>query len=368
MDFLVNLLCSSSNGPLVSCLVFLRSFLAGSHMGFLWGTISRHSSWDFWRKKRTRQKIIPNTIEKPFYLALMTTKSMVGRRNITLCCWCQRKWAPFLHGSSLHPEEPLCKKGSYFLIMPLSTEVTTLPTTYFSSPMSYCSGLHSIPAMITPALLSSCCYLTAMPSHCLILPADCCIPSCCTALLLSSHSATLLSSCTGWLLHRLLSCRPLVLSLCCPLVLSSFSQSAVLLSSHCTGWLLHCLLLHCPLVVLSLRCPLVILLQLVVALPLVALPSCPLVMLPSHPLFVLSLGHPVIVSSHWLVVALPLVVPPSCCPLTPPLSCRDIIEAGRWPGTLGRAARSRPRLKVGGFSIWDGKTHCALNLRHTVAL
>jgi hypothetical protein len=35
MDFLVSLLCGSSTGPLSSCLVLVRSFLAGLRMGFL---------------------------------------------------------------------------------------------------------------------------------------------------------------------------------------------------------------------------------------------------------------------------------------------------------------------------------------------
>jgi hypothetical protein len=65
------------------------------------------------------------------------------------------------------------------------------------------------------------------------------------------------------------------------------------ISSSCPGWLLHCLLSCHPLVV-------------------------PL----SHPVLVLSLCHPLVVSSHRLVVALPLVAPPSCRPLTPPLFCR----------------------------------------------
>jgi hypothetical protein len=37
-EFLGNLLCCSSTGPLVSGLALLRSFLAGLQMGFLWGT------------------------------------------------------------------------------------------------------------------------------------------------------------------------------------------------------------------------------------------------------------------------------------------------------------------------------------------
>ncbi len=117
----------------------------------------------------------------------------------------------------------------------------------------------------------------------------------------------------NWLLHRLslhhplvlLSCRPLVvLSLRRPLIVSSHRlvvaspliapPSRRLLSPplllSCAGWLLRCLLLRRPLVV-----------------P----PSCPLV--------VLSLHHPLVVSSHRLVVALPLIALPCSCPLPPPL-------------------------------------------------
>ncbi len=74
------------------------------------------------------------------------------------------------------------------------------------------------------------------------------------------------------------------------------------------------------LVILSLCRPLVVLHNLIVALPLVAPCSHPLVVLPSHPLVILSLRRPLVVSSHQLVVVLPLVAPPSCHPLTPPLS------------------------------------------------
>jgi hypothetical protein len=38
MDFLGSLLCGSSTGPLGSCLVLVRSFLARLRMGFLGGT------------------------------------------------------------------------------------------------------------------------------------------------------------------------------------------------------------------------------------------------------------------------------------------------------------------------------------------
>jgi hypothetical protein len=102
--------------------------------------------------------------------------------------------------------------------------------------------------------------------------------------MLSSHSAALSLSCTGWLLHCLLSRRPLVLLSCCPLVLSLFSLCSALLLSHHASWLIHCLFLHRLLVVLSLRRPLVVLHRLVVALPLGAPSSCPLIVLSSCPL------------------------------------------------------------------------------------
>ncbi len=119
----------------------------------------------------------------------------------------------------------------------------------------------------------------------------------------------------------------LALSLCRSLVLSSSYHCAALSSSHCAGWLLRRLLLHCPLVILSPRCPLVILLRLVVALPPDTLPSSPLVVPLSRPFVILSLRRPLVVSSHRLVVALPLVLPPSCRPLAPLLS-RHLAPAG----------------------------------------
>ncbi len=64
----------------------------------------------------------------------------------------------------------------------------------------------------------------------------------------------------------------------------SSSHCSALLLSHCAGWLLHRLSLHPPLVILSLRCPVVVLLWLFVALSLVAPPSCPLVVPFSCPL------------------------------------------------------------------------------------
>jgi hypothetical protein len=76
-------------------------------------------------------------------------------------------------------------------------------------------------------------------------------------------------------LLALLSCRSLILS-------SSYHCTAHS-SSHRASWLLHQLSSHRPLVVLSMRHPLVILLWLVVALPPVMPPSHPLVVSPSRP-------------------------------------------------------------------------------------
>jgi hypothetical protein len=207
------------------------------------------------------------------------------------------------------------------------------------------------------ALSSSCCPLTALPSHLLIAPAGCCILSCHIALLSSSHCAAPSLSYASRLLRRLLLLCPLVLLLYRHLVLSLSSHCITLLLSHLTswllcrsltpplscrlvpagcciasccapsrplsvppshsldvcsmrcplinaGWLLRCLSLHRPLIILSLRCPFVVLCKLVVVLPLIAPPSCPLVMPPYHSLIVLSLCRSLVVSSHQLVIAL----------------------------------------------------------------
>ncbi len=89
-------------------------------------------------------------------------------------------------------------------------------------------------------------------SHCLA-PAGCCNASCCAALLLCRH-----------------------------VVLSSSSHCTALSLSHLICCLLRCLLLHRPLVIFSLRSSLVVLRQLVVALPPIALPSCHAAFLSSH--------------------------------------------------------------------------------------
>ncbi len=75
----------------------------------------------------------------------------------------------------------------------------------------------------------------------------------------------------------------LALLSCCSLVLSSSYHCAAHSLSHCAGWLLHPLSSHRPLVVLSPRRPLVVLLWLVVALPPIMPSSCPLVVPPSCP-------------------------------------------------------------------------------------
>ncbi len=177
--------------------------------------------------------------------------------------------------------------------------------------IAYCCATFSSSCRST--LSSSHCLLTALLSCCLIVPAGSSITSHCNTLSLSSHCVALLSSCSGWLLCCLLSCRPLILSLCCPLILSLPFLCAALSLPHLTGWLLCCLSSHRPLVVLSLRRSLVVLRWLVVMLPLVVPPS--------HPLIVLSLRGPLVVSSCWLVIVSPLVVPPSCRPLTALPSC-----------------------------------------------
>jgi hypothetical protein len=130
--------------------------------------------------------------------------------------------------------------------------------------------------------------ITALTSRRLIAPAGCCVASHCTALSLSSHRTALLLSCSGWLLRCLLSRRPLVLSSCLPLVISSSYHCGTLLLSHLTGWLLHCLSSYCLLVAFLLRHFLVVLRRLVVASTLVAPPSRPHVP-PPCPLVVLSL-------------------------------------------------------------------------------
>ncbi len=72
-----------------------------------------------------------------------------------------------------------------------------------------------------------------------------------------------------------------------PLILLESSHFAAPSLSHLTGWLLCHLSSHRPLVVLSLRRSLLVLRRLVVASPLVMLPSRPLVVPPSRPLIVL---------------------------------------------------------------------------------
>ena len=99
-----------------------------------------------------------------------------------------------------------------------------------------------------------------------------------------------------------------------------------LIQSHHAGWMLRCLSLRhplvvaSPLIVLSLRRPLIVLLhQLVVVLPLAILSLCHPLALSSHqlvialPLVALTPRSPLILLSRRLVAALPLDAPPSCC-------------------------------------------------------
>jgi len=70
----------------------------------------------------------------------------------------------------------------------------------------------------------------------------------------SRYTALSSSHCAGWLsLRRLSSRRRLVLSLHHTLVLLSFSHCAALLPSNCTGWLFRRLLSFCRLVLSSRR-------------------------------------------------------------------------------------------------------------------
>jgi hypothetical protein len=145
-------------------------------------------------------------------------------------------------------------------------------------------------------------------------------------LLSSSDCAALLLSCASWLLCRLSLQRPLVLSLCRPLVLLSSSDCAALLLSHLTAWLLRRLSLHRPLIVLSLRrscclapascciasrCAALSWSSHCATLSLSHLTSWLLHRLSScRPLVILLLLCSFIIL-RWLVVALPLVAPPS---------------------------------------------------------
>jgi hypothetical protein len=116
--------------------------------------------------------------------------------------------------------------------------------------------------------------------------AGCCVASCCAALLSSCCAALLSSPCP----------------LTAPPSRCLISPAGCCVASPCTALLSS-----------SHSVALVILHRLVVALPLVAPPSCPLL--------VLSLRRrPLVISSHQLVVALPPIALPSHHPLTPPLS------------------------------------------------
>jgi hypothetical protein len=127
--------------------------------------------------------------------------------------------------SSCHP---LTAPPSCCLISPAGCCVTSCCTALSSSSHSTAlivlRRLVVVLPLVAPpsrraALLSSPRPLPVLPSCCFISPAGCCIASCGTNLLLSSHSAALLSSCAGWLLHCLSLHRPLILLSCHPLIL-----------------------------------------------------------------------------------------------------------------------------------------------------
>jgi hypothetical protein len=163
------------------------------------------------------------------------------------------------------------------------------PPTLLLPPSRHCHHCHHCSPSRCAPLLSSHRPITALPSCCLIAPAGCCVFSRCTTLLSSSHRPALSLSCSGWFLHCLLSCRPLVLLLCLPLVLLLSYHCAALLLSHLTSWLLRRLSSYRLLVVLLLCHSLVVLRRLVVASTPVAPPSHPHVAPPPCPLIVLSL-------------------------------------------------------------------------------
>ena len=147
-------------------------------------------------------------------------------------------------------------------------------------------------------------------SHCAVLSSTCRASLLSHCLSLSSHCAALSSSCrASWLSHSLLPS----------------SHCATLLSTHCTSVLSRRLssFSRCaqrrPLILSSHQLVVTSPLDVPLSRRLVFLSSCraasrclvmPLVVAPSS-LVVLSLHHPLILSSCWLVVALHVLAPPS---------------------------------------------------------
>ena len=156
-------------------------------------------------------------------------------------------------------------------------------------------------------------------------------------LLSSSHCASPLSSCAGWLLCCLSPCCHQVLSSCCPLILSLSSHCAAFSLSQCAGWLLHCLLSHHRLVLLWCHTLLLSLSSQCAALSLSRCASwfvhC---LLLCRPLVVFSLSCPLVVL-RWLVVVLPLIVPPF-----PSLIACWLVVAVVWPPSNNAAAIKHP--------------------------
>jgi hypothetical protein len=126
--------------------------------------------------------------------------------------------------------------------------------------------------------------LITLPSHCLVAPAGCHIASRRPLVVPPSRQLVTPAYC------RIASPRPLV------------APHAALSSTHCTGWLLRHLLTHRPLVVSSSRrasCHLLL--------------SCHASWLSHHHLSSSSCcTTPLVLSLCWLVVALPVLAPPSC--------------------------------------------------------
>jgi len=185
-----------------------------------------------------------------------------------------------------------------------SRRLLIAPPSHYLIPQVHCCCVTSCRAAVLfsrcTALSSSHRLLTAPPSRHLITPSGCCI---------TSRHAFVLSSCRprqrcplAVKLRRLVVVSPLVTSPSCllvaphscPIVILSLRHPLVISLCHLVVVLHLVVPMSHPLVVLSLHHPLVVLCRLVAVLPLIAPPSCPLVALPSCPLV-----------ARWLVVVWP---------------------------------------------------------------
>ncbi len=109
-DFLGNLLCSSSTGPLGSCLAFLRSFLSRLCMGFLLGTHALNSL-ERSLKRMHVYRSHPFLVEVVLILPLVwthpenvTCQINLGERNVR---WCHTN----IIAQAVVPAGQLCDKG-----------------------------------------------------------------------------------------------------------------------------------------------------------------------------------------------------------------------------------------------------------------